>query len=252
MIEHDIACRNVINNRLGTENKENIQQTNNQSNIDISNDNVYNYLKYAPCYNAVCINLKHPQVNVLPSVLESNINLGRNIIKEFYKQFPSVESSTLLDIEIMRRDLNNENSRELDLLVEKRDKMFDKYKKTLDKRIQEKRFSMEELIKDIKASNIANCGDRAVIVDDMLHKNGYNNTKIVNIKGNNCFNEHVFNVIGLDKNADITKPETWGENAVIIDAWANKTGKANDIIDFYKDFLLYNTCNQPMYFNEGT
>ena len=51
------------------------------------------------------------------------------------------------------------------------------------------------------------------------------------------FTEHEFNIIGLDENADISDPTTRGDNAVIIDTWANKVFDINSAQEFYSDFF---------------
>ena len=41
------------------------------------------------------------------------------------------------------------------------------------------------------------------------------------IKNNNCTADHAFVVVGLDKNAKLNNPLTWGKEAVIIDSWGD-------------------------------
>ena len=44
----------------------------------------------------------------------------------------------------------------------------------------------------------------------------------------------------MDENADVHNPLTWGENAVIVDAWIGKTFSVQDGINFYKEFFMFN------------
>lgn len=194
-------------------------------------------------------------INQTSSQLISNCNVGTQILNNFKQLYPNLESSSMLDAKVMQLKHQNAPDCTINFMQKLADNTTDKYVYILENTPFSSNFSDEAFINQIKENiknyNMANCGERAFLVSDQLNKMGIAN-KIVEISGNNPHSAHVFNVIGLAPNADITKPETWGNNAVIIDTWANKTGKANDIIKFYREFLCYNAENQPMSFKEDT
>ena len=69
---------------------------------------------------------------------------------------------------------------------------------------------------------------------DVDNPNAFHKNPILYSNNVNLNHDHVFVVAGLDKNADLSKPETWGDNAVILDPWGeinatpvNKNGRLN-------------------------
>lgn len=76
---------------------------------------------------------------------------------------------------------------------------------------------------------VGNCSDQAILAANyLIEKKNYKNVAMIalTMKGQNpldpgAIDQHVFAVMGLDKDADLTKPETWGENAVVVDPWGN-------------------------------
>lgn len=89
----------------------------------------------------------------------------------------------------------------------------------------------------IQKTAAANCGEQAVLVSKALEDRGVANEIIsMNIYKNNSayvVDGHSFCVIGLDDNADIAKPDTWGSEAVIVDLWSNTVDKASKAIKYF-------------------
>ena len=213
-----------------------------------NSSNILNAMNIQGLQNTVNINQTSPQ-------FISNYNIGTQILNDFKLHYPNLESSSMLDTKIMQLKYQNAPEYTINFMQKLADNATDKYVHMIENTPLSSNFSDEAFINQIKENiknyNMANCGERAFLVSDQLNKMGIAN-KIVEISGSNPQSSHVFNVIGLSPNADITKPETWGKNAVIIDTWVNKTGKADDIIKFYREFLGYNAENQTMNFQEDT
>ncbi len=87
-----------------------------------------------------------------------------------------------------------------------------------------------------------NCNETADLVKYLLAKDGIKSQNIfmysVNNNGERINNvEHVFCVIGLNKNANIEDISTWDDSCSICDPWANIAMNAQDGIKFYEKFF---------------
>lgn len=173
-----------------------------------------------------------------PSEKSKNTNIGQNILNGFNNEYPTLESSTYLATQINYLKRNNGSEEEIKRLEQKLEEV-DKRAKELMTRTESnigKSNSSELFIQNIKELNVANCGDRATLVQQKLDEMNLPNKKVI-LQSLEPFAEHEFNVIGLDENADISNPTTWGENAVIIDTWAGKVFDINSAQEFYSDFF---------------
>ena len=176
-----------------------------------------------------------------PSEQTKNINIGNDILNEFNEEYPNIESSTYLYVQIQylkRQGASEQEIQKLEQQLEEVDKraeeLYTRTKATVGSPSQNLL-----LEKNIKNLNVANCGDRATLVQQKLNEQHIPNKKVV-LQSSEPFAEHEFNVIGLDENADISDPSTWGDNAVIIDTWANKVFNVNSAQEFYSDFFGIN------------
>ena len=163
-----------------------------------------------------------------------NMQLGQDLIEQYNTKNPNVKSSTYLGA--MSRYLERtEGSSE-----------------------QSKNMLKEaELLGDEPSEINQPCYSRAIAIANILKESNYKgNSAIIHTFGDRndntgyCFGSHVFNVIGLDKNANISDPSTWGKNAVIVDAWAGKTMTPKEAIEFYRDFFNYNNEHQKSNFEQ--
>jgi len=182
----------------------------------------------------------------------SNYNTGKFVMNEFYKKYPNLNSFTMTETIVKKLENNNANPYVIQKMKEQADINFKTMIEILDKRPDFKDITFEQYINMIENEfqqyNHANCGERAYYLHNLMNQKGIDNT-IIEISGNSASNSHVFNVIGLDKNADINNPETWGENAIVVDVWAKKLTSAKSAIEYYKDFLGYDE-NNPMQFKK--
>lgn len=173
-----------------------------------------------------------------PSEQAKNTSIGINTLNEFNEEFSNIESSTYLYVQIQylkRQGASEQEIQKLELQLEEVDKRAEE----LYIRTQTTTGSPSQnllLEKNIKNLNVANCGDRATLVQQKLNRQHIPNKKVM-LQSIEPFAEHEFNVVGLDENADISDPSTWGDNAVIIDTWANKVFNVNSAKEFYLDFF---------------
>ena len=186
--------------------------------------------------------------NFKPSQKSINTSVGENILTAFNQEYPELESSTYLAARINYLKRNNGSKEEIQALekqLEEVDKIAEELITRNIENIGKPDFN-ELLAKNIKELNVANCGDRASLVQQKLNGMNIANKKVI-LKSSDPFAEHEFNIIGLDENADISKPETWGENAVIIDTWANKVFDLNTAKDFYSEFFGLGNFNNVQF-----
>lgn len=176
-----------------------------------------------------------------PSEQAKNTNIGNNVLSEFNEEYPNIDSSTYLYVQIQylkRHGASEQEIRVLEQQLEEVDKRAEElYTRT--KTTVESPSRNLLLAKNIKNLNVANCGDRATLVQQKLNEQNIPNKKIM-LQSMEPFAEHEFNVIGLDENADLSDPSTWGDYAVVIDTWANKVFNVNSAQEFYSEFFGLN------------
>lgn len=185
--------------------------------------------------------------------LSENLKIGRDVMNVFDAKYPQLESYTMADALARQSEKEDPNSLKTKLYKNKADRLFPKMIKLLEKRPDNKNITFNQYInlitKEFDESNHGNCAERAYYIHKLLNQKGITNQTIVEIGGKKNHNSHVFNVVGIATNADITNPSTWGQNAVVIDTWANKLYTVQQALNFYEKFLDYGSDN-PMTFEE--
>lgn len=109
--------------------------------------------------------------------------------------------------------------------------------------------------KAVRETGAANCGEQAILVSRSLNNSGIRN-KVVSMlvykkeSGSFCcVDGHSFCVIGMDDDAFVTKPETWGKDAVIVDLWAGNVEKASKALKKYESMLNYDKNENQLIFS---
>ena len=180
------------------------------------------------------------------SSLKCNINTGRTVIQDIRKKYPRgfISNSRY---ETFSTRVNPNIKRKLEVKIDRTRDIIDMKKRCGFNSYDAVKFAVGE-------TNAANCGEQAFLISDSLNKRGVLN-KIVSMevyKNNTSsypINGHSFCVIGLDSSADITKPETWGKEAVIIDLWSNTVAQAKKAISFFSDFMNVNKKQNKVIFH---
>ena len=189
------------------------------------------------------VNLNHiPHYKPIPS--QNLLIAGKIALEDFKREYGTPVSSTYLSQIMKDPNISPYQYENLAILRYEtiqdikhmrsyfKSSSFDSYKGYIE--------TLKAYIKDHGSS--MNCQECADLMGNLLYEKGIPSTNIfmysTNKKGEQISRvSHVFTVMGMDKNADLTNPDTWGENALICDIWADKCMKAKDGIEFYKDFF---------------
>lgn len=172
---------------------------------------------------------------------------AKKAMYDFKKDFGEIKSATYVAEQYKQAKHSGAPEEVLDSLSETR-KEYSKKVKEMRKNVYSVRYdSFDDYIKSLKSyvkenGSYMNCNECADLMLYKLRKQGVKATNVciftVNKNGERTSGtEHVFTVAGLRDNADIKNPDTWGNNAIICDAWAGICEKADEGIKFYKDFF---------------
>ncbi len=209
----------------------------------------YNYSGYFNQYQPANAAYYTQPINYTYSNLNNNIKLAESLLNEFNSQYPNLESFTMSELRSIKAQKYNPHSIQTTVLKGIADRDFEKMISYLNKRPDQRLMTFDEYLAMIKQEfatyNMGNCGERAYILHDRLNKTGIKNQAVIEISGNKNYNNHVFNVIGLAPDAVFNKPETWGPDAIVVDAWSNRIMKPQEAFNFYNHFFEYGQ-NNPM------
>ena len=137
-----------------------------------------------------------------------------------------------------------------ELIVSLRDE-WEKYyirAKTYEKYIQ-------RLLKDINMHKVANCGEMTDIAQYLLLQKGVHTDKIhfkVLLNNGNRrsgLSDHTILVMRMDQNADPSAPNTWGNEAIIIDPWFGIAKRAKPAMKQLKELMKVDTKNHKLVFS---
>lgn len=185
--------------------------------------------------------------------LKRNLRLGETVLYEFKKEFPYLESSSFIHSKvryhikalssfIMRKGLRlEEKAFELDFKMHglaRHRVLHTTVKRTLSEFVRQ----LKSLMKEKKS---ANCDYDACCIFSELKKKKVKprclQLKVVDTNADGrLLSNHYTTVIGLEKNAKIEDPKTWGPKAVIVDGWADIVMPAREALDYLASFLGYN------------
>ena len=180
------------------------------------------------------------------SSLKENIHIGRMVIQDVKKTYPRgfISNSRY---ETFSTRVNPQIRKKLESKIDKTRNIVDmKTRCGLD--------MYQAVDCAVRETQTANCGEQAVLVSNFLNNRGVLN-KIVSmdVYKNKSLSYpicgHSFCVIGLDKNADLTNPKTWGGDAVIVDLWSNTVKQARKAISFFSDMMGVNKKQNKVIFH---
>ena len=166
---------------------------------------------------------------------KENMVYAREAIAEVKKDFPDgFKSNTYCETFAQPTD-EMTISFYTDLIYATRDLIHSKKRHGLTKQ--------EATQEAVKETGAANCGEQAVLVSQKLDNKGVKNDIIsmntVRTTPNCRFvtGGHTFCVIDGAEGMSIQDPETWGENAVVVDMWSGTIAKAKEAIKFFETFV---------------
>ena len=199
--------------------------------------------------------------------LKKNLRLGEKVLHDFKKDFPYITSSSL-----WRERKNRVEERENKPLFECR-KIINLYSVKIKKmreslegrpNSEDKRTYNERLREEVQKRGYGNCGEISDLLSSYLKQRGieYRDMSVViQCPKRYGYKDHTFKVIGMEKYANPRRPDTWGNNAVIIDGWRNFVLSVPDGIREYEklygtehrknnsNFLFFDRKNMPYYQN---
>ncbi len=193
------------------------------------------------------VNLNNiPHYPIMPKA-KSIMNAAQKALEEFKLEFGDVKSATYVCEEIKQAKKANVDNSILDALFNKRQTYSAQVKKMRKNFKQNQYKCFDDYINALKKylhenGTYLNCNECADLTIDSLQKQGVKANNVLIYSTNKegvrtSFLEHVFTLAGLEPNCDIANPSTWGDKAVICDAWAGKCLPAKDGINFYKEFF---------------
>lgn len=214
--------------------------------------------------------------------LKQNLELGETILHEFKKEFPALRSNSFLKLKISQHG----DSRYYQEIMPKIEVLAAKYMKKIIKmriklNVYHASFSayIKKLRKIMQKQNIANCSENANImlhelqkkgekpyrikikifdvlagvVDNSNHSRNISKTrkirkisKIRKVRRTKPWGDHSFVVFGLKKGASAKRPNTWGQEAVIVDPWCNIVMKASDAMEYLKQQFGFDPKHQEI------
>lgn len=171
--------------------------------------------------------------------IKPTIRMGEQVIQEFNQEFPKLYSSTKIASRLSHLEQNKIPHKTrvnlMDLL------------RNLDMQISNFRASfnglsyaelMDAMPALVKKHNLANCGEMTLIIQDKMLKKGIEchliSAEVKNKTQERWFSDHVFLATNLKPKANLSKPKTWGNKAVIIDPWLKECSPASKILRKYK------------------
>lgn len=176
------------------------------------------------------------QSTITKIAVKRNVKIGEKELKRVLKEFPEIKSSSKLAIEHKNALYN------LEALIDFWGERLEHLRDTMEAAsfTTEKKY-IKFLKEQIKKAGVANCGEYADITQFDLSKRGHKAKNVeINILNKQSgkllepINTHAFTVLGLKKNSSINDPATWGEKAVIVDAWSKISMKAQEGIEYFK------------------
>lgn len=83
----------------------------------------------------------------------------------------------------------------------------------------------------------ANCGEQNLLLADEFFKKGIE-VHTIKVEYDKKL-VHTFLVTNAKENADWSDPKTWGNKAIVVDAWSNVVLQAKDAIEYFKKLFQF-------------
>lgn len=179
-----------------------------------------------------------------PRSLEENLEIGRQVLDTYKKEFGSPRAVSSLNDTTERTDLEAQLN-----------EMRQRFREC--KTIEEYGEALPRLVKEY---NIANCGEAARLVCQLLEKAGIDRNEfrqiLVIARAPDRIRIHELVVLGSEPVPGKTSPKTWDKNAVAIDARSNTCTQAEDYVaqlehDIFKGLPLVIYSNWPEYLGQN-
>lgn len=190
--------------------------------------------------------------------LKDNLRLGEKVLKDFRKEFGYPHSATFVRAKIIRNSKSTKPK-----VIEKLEEVEDvwiKYRNEVrELGIKENKrptsmLDLKNYIDNLKAliksKKCCNCPQQASIIQFELLKRGEEAHNVI-FTFTGDYRNHICTVFGLKKGANFSNPATWGNKAVIVDAWSGVVKKANEGLEFLKHYMSFNSQKEKMICYKG-
>ena len=181
------------------------------------------------------------------SGLKENILYGNKAISAVKRDFPNgIKSNTYYDT--FEKEQDKQKKLELEDGIERtRDRIDDMVRYGYPEK------DAVEMV--VKETGFANCGEQAILVSKKLDAEGIEN-KIIqmyicqNGSWHYVTGGHAFCLIGTSDNMAVQDPETWGDEAVVVDMWSGIVQKASEALKFFSGFVVPKKDEHIEFFNK--
>ena len=191
--------------------------------------------------------------NISFGSLKAQKSLGEKMMKEYRRNYPQYfHSNTLVESFITRHNGDRAFkpvNKNLQSLADRYNEEIENVRKKYDGNYDSWGSFIDDLKRAVLSENAANCGEQALLMQDVFLKNGeeaHNVCMTFYTKEDKIYGNHAFVVSGLSRNADIANPKTWGNEAVVTDPWSNVVLGAREAIDYFRKIFGFN----PKYHRE--
>jgi hypothetical protein len=215
---------------------------------------------------------RNDSYNIAFTGLQEDINFSRQIVRDFRSEFGRPHSNTFYLIKMKQHENNpkyEEIIKKLKIIAKKYSDKLDQKRDELDvwSYLNSDSMSLTEYIEKIKElilnKKFGNCSEMAKIIQYEHLKKGIEThnikLKIFDVKTDEYLRDHVFSVRNLPVNADLTKPDTWG-NAILVDSWCGsgivekakglKEKNKKDGLTQVLEFFCYDPKKETIMFKE--
>lgn len=178
--------------------------------------------------------------------LKTNLRIGQNVLQEFSRDFPKrPRSFTRIDAKILE---HSDDPKYKDI-IEKLCKLSSKYRSEHQEIMMERIYhpygpkdKFTRIFDETKEFGYANCDEQAMMIYDKLRKRditAYNIDMSFINRDDVVKKNHIFTVFGVKEGSKVSDIKTWGNEAVVVDAWSNVAMGIKEAEAYFKKMLSY-------------
>lgn len=193
--------------------------------------------------------INYSRNNITFEGLKENLDLGRQVMRGFRSEYPLIKSNTYVAAKIIQHE--NKGIHIIEDLWELAFNYNQKIKIAREELQAKLYFNLDSFIQNLKnilkKSKCENCETQADIIQyELLQRQQKPHKVFINIKSEvpedaRKRRYHIFTVFGMKKGALPENPKTWGNNAVVVDPWANIVMPAREAIEYFKSFFKFDS-----------
>lgn len=195
---------------------------------------------------------------------QEDLSLSQDIVKNLNSMH--LQSNTRLVQRIEQREIaaQNGDSRSLkilpklwDLSYEISDRISQQRDDLYDYKYNDYNDFADTLRKNVSECKAANCAEQAYLAQAELKSHSKDSKVILahihdkTTRKHRSNGQHMFLVMGLDKNAKVDEPGTWGQDAIVVDPWSGIVKRANQGLKMIKDLFRFDNQKEYIVFEDG-